>query len=159
VSKQLITKGGVRFIEIDQGGWDMHANVDAATTGLIGQIDQPMARLIEELSADGLLESTLIIWAGEFGRTPNINAGAGRDHYPRCYSAMLAGGGVKGGQAVGKSTKGGEEPDGKGIVVPDFFYSICDACGIDATKVRESADGRPIQVADRGAKPIPGIFG
>ena len=119
-----------------------------------------MGRLIEELAADGLLESTLIIWAGEFGRTPDINAGKGRDHYPRCYNIMMAGGGVKGGTVVGKSNASGHEPaDSKGIVVPDFFYSVSEACGIDPTKIRESADGRPIQVVDRGAKSVPGIFG
>ena len=158
-AKRLITQGGVRFVEIDQGGWDTHANVDKATRGLCNEIDTPFARLVEELAADGLLESTLIIWMGEFGRTPDINAGLGRDHYPHCYSIAMAGGGVKGGQAVGKSNKTGHEPDGKAIVVPDFFYSVCDACGINATKIRESADGRPIQVVDRGAKPVPGIFG
>ena len=159
VAKRLVAKGGVRFVEITQGGWDTHAKCDEATKSLCGQIDQPMARLIEELQSDGLLESTMIIWMGEFGRTPEINAGGGRDHFPRCSSIMMAGGGVKGGQAVGKSNATGAEPDGKGIVIPDFFYTVCDACGIDATHIRDSADGRPIQVADRGAKPIPGIFG
>jgi hypothetical protein len=160
VAKQLVSKGGVRFVEIDQGGWDMHANVDVSMTGMAGQLDQPMGRLIEELAADGLLESTLIIWAGEFGRTPDINAGKGRDHYPRCYNILMAGGGTKGGTVVGKSNASGHEPaDGKGIVVPDFYYSVCEACGIDPTKIRESADGRPIQVVDRGAKTVPGIFG
>lgn len=158
VAKQLVSKGGVRFVEIDQGGWDMHANVDLSAKNLCAQIDQPFARLVEELAAEGLLESTLIMWAGEFGRTPDINAGAGRDHYPRSYSVCLAGGGVKGGQEVGKSSKGGHEPE-VGVSVPDMFYSISEACGIDPTKIRESADGRPIQVVDRGAKAVPGIFG
>ena len=159
VAKRLVAKGGVRFVEITQGGWDTHAKNDESTKSLCNQIDQPMARMIEELQADGLLESTLIIWMGEFGRTPEINPGGGRDHYPRCFSIALAGGGVKGGQAIGKSTAGGHEPDGKAIVIPDFMYSVCDACGIDPTHIRDSADGRPIQVVDRGAKPVPGIFG
>jgi uncharacterized protein (DUF1501 family) len=159
VAKNLVSKGGVRFVEIDRGGWDTHAMNDDATKKNCEDIDAPMARLVEELAADGLLSSTLIIWMGEFGRTPDINANGGRDHYPRCYSVMLAGGGVKGGQAVGKSNPSGHEPEGGGISVPDLFHSICDVCGIDATKVRESADGRPIQVADRGSKSVPGIFG
>lgn len=158
VAKQLVSKGGVRFVEIDRGGWDTHAMNDDATKANCADIDQPMARLVEELAAEGLLSSTLIIWMGEFGRTPDINANAGRDHYPRCFSTMLAGGGVKGGQFVGKSNASGHEPE-VGISIPDMFATICDACGIDATKVRESADGRPIQVADRGAKPVPGVFG
>lgn len=159
VAKQLISKGGVKFVEIDQGGWDTHANNDLNTKNLCNTIDQPFARLVEELAADGLLESTLIIWMGDFGRTPDINGGGGRDHYPRSFSIAMAGGGTKGGQEVGKSNKTGHEPEGNGIVIPDFMYSVCDACGIDATKIRESTDGRPIQVVDRGAKPIPKIFG
>jgi hypothetical protein len=158
VAKQLVSKGGVRFVEIDQGGWDTHAMNDDATRKNCETIDNPMARLIEELAADGLLSSTLILWMGEFGRTPTINANAGRDHYPRCYSVMMAGGGVKGGQSIGKSNPTGHEPETP-VAVPDMFATICEACGIDATKVRESADGRPIQVADRGAKVIPGVFG
>lgn len=158
VAKQLVSKGGVRFVEIDRGGWDTHANNDDATKANCADIDQPMARLIEELAADGLLSTTMVIWMGEFGRTPTINANGGRDHYPRCYSVMLAGGGVKGGQFVGKSNATGHEPE-VGISVPDMFHTLCEGCGIDATKVRESADGRPIQVADRGSKLIPGVFG
>lgn len=159
VAKQLVSKGGVRFVEIDRGGWDTHANNDTATKANCDDIDNPMAKLIEELAYDGLLSTTMVIWMGEFGRTPDINASGGRDHYPRCYSVMLAGGGVKGGQFVGKSNPSGHEPEGSGISVPDMFHTICEACGIDATKVRESADGRPIQVADRGSKLIPGVFG
>jgi hypothetical protein len=159
VAKRLVSQGGVRFVEISQGGWDTHAMNDENTKKLCDTIDRPYARLLEELAADGLLESTLVIWMGEFGRTPDINAGGGRDHYPRCFSICMAGGGTKGGQAVGKSNATGHEPDGKAITIPNFFYSVCDACGIDATKVRDSADGRPIKVTDRGAQPVPGIFG
>ena len=159
VAKQLVTRGGVRFVEIDQGGWDTHEKNDENTKRLCDVIDQPFARLLEELNAEGALSQTMIIWMGEFGRTPNINANAGRDHYPRCFSIAMAGGGVKGAQAVGKSTAGGQEPDGTAITVPNLFYSICEACGIDPKKIRDSADGRPIQVVDRGAKPVEGIFG
>lgn len=158
VAKQLVAKGGVKFVEIDRGGWDNHVNVDEATRKNCEDLDNPMAKMVEELAADGLLSSTLIIWMGEFGRTPDINANAGRDHYPRCYATMLMGGGVKGGQFVGKSNATGHEPE-VGISVPDMFATICEVCGIDSTKVRESADGRPIQVADRGSKPVPGVFG
>ena len=159
VAKKLLTQGGVRFVEIDQGGWDTHAKADENTRNLCNQIDTPFAKLVEELAAEGQLDSTLIIWMGEFGRTPDLNAGAGRDHYPHCFSIAMAGGGIKGGTVVGKSNATGHEPDSKAIVVPDFFYSVCEACGIDPTKIRESADGRPIQVVDRGAKAVPGIFG
>jgi hypothetical protein len=159
IAKNLVSKGGVRFVEIDQGGWDTHNGNDEATKNLCNQIDQPFAQLLEDLATDGLLQSTLVIWMGEFGRTPTINGQGGRDHYPRCFSMALAGGGVKGGQAIGKSNASGHEPDGNAITVPNIFYSVCEAAGIDATKVRDSADGRPIQIVDRGAKPVPGIFG
>jgi hypothetical protein len=160
VAKRLVSQGGVRFVEVTQGGWDTHAMNDENTKKLCESIDKPFARLLEELAADGQLESTLVIWMGEFGRTPDINAGGGRDHYPRSFSICLAGGGTKGAQAVGKSNATGHEPDGgKGITIPNFLYSVCDACGIDATKVRDSADGRPIRVTDRGATAVPGIFG
>jgi hypothetical protein len=159
VAKQLVTKGGVRFVEIGQGGWDTHNKNDEATKKLCDEIDNPFAKLLEDLNAEGALSSTLVIWMGEFGRTPNINKDGGRDHYPRCFSVCLAGGGVKGGQAVGKSTPGGHEPDGTAITVPNMFYSICEAAGIDPTKIRESADGRPIPMVDRGSKPVAGIFG
>ncbi|MEI6234084.1 MAG: DUF1501 domain-containing protein [Planctomycetota bacterium] len=158
IAKQLVSKGGVKFVEIDRGGWDNHAMVDDATRKNCEDLDNPMAKMVEELAAEGLLSSTLIIWMGEFGRTPDLNANAGRDHYPRCYTGMLLGGGVKGGQYVGKSNATGHEPE-VGISVPDMFATICEICGIDSTKVRESSDGRPIQVADRGSKPVPGVFG
>ena len=158
IAKHLIRDGGVRFVEIEQNGWDTHGNNHEATRQLCGSIDTPFAQLLEELAADGLLQSTLVLWMGEFGRTPDINSGGGRDHYPRCFSVCMAGGGVKGGQAVGSSNATGHEPVGEGITVPNLFYTICDACGIDATKVRDSAEGRPIQIVDRDAKPVPGIF-
>jgi hypothetical protein len=158
VAKNLVTKGGVQFVEIDRGGWDNHTDCDAATRKNCSDIDGPISNMVMDLAAEGALNDTLIVWMGEFGRTPKINANAGRDHYPRCYSAMMVGGGVVGGTAIGKSNATGHEPE-VGFSVPDLFATICAACGIDHTKVRDSADGRPITVADKGATVIPGIFG
>lgn len=158
-AKRLISEGGVRFIEIEHSGWDIHSNNTYEVARQCSTFDQPLGRLIEELSAEGLLSKTLIIALGEFGRSPDISGGGGRDHYPKCFSIMLAGGGVKGGQAVGSSNKTGHEPTGSGISVPDFFHSVCAACGIDAAKFRDSNEGRPIRIADRGSKLIEGIFG
>ncbi|HYF47883.1 MAG TPA: DUF1501 domain-containing protein [Planctomycetota bacterium] len=157
VAKRLVTEGNVRFVEINLDGWDLHSDCVNQSKQLCRQVDQPFARLLEELEAEGKLSETLIIWMGEFGRTPDLRSG-GRDHYPNCFSVALAGGGVKGGQAVGKSNKSGHEPDGEGISVPDIFHTVCAACGIDATKFRESSDGRPVRIAERGAKQIPGVF-
>ena len=111
-----------------------------------------------QLAAEGLLSKTLIIAMGEFGRTPEIS-GQGRGHHPKCFSVMLAGGGVQGGQSVGASNKTGHEPLNDGYSVPDLFHTVCAACGIDGAKFRDSNAGRPIRIADRGSKQIPGIFG
>jgi hypothetical protein len=158
VAKRLVSEGGVRFVEIEQDGWDTHSDQGAMATNC-QTIDRPFARMIEELAVDGLLSQTLIVWMGEFGRTPEVNLSGGRDHYSKSFTICLAGGGVKGGQAVGASNKSGHEPEGKGISIPDFFHTVCDACGIDATKAREANDGRPIRIADRGSKAVPGVFG
>ena len=157
VARRLVTEGGVRFVEVQLDGWDTHSSNNSATANLCRAVDAPFARMIEELAAEGKLSETLIIWMGEFGRTPDLS-GDGRDHYPKCFSLCLAGGGVKGGQACGQSDKGGHEPVGEGISIPDFFHTVCEACGIDAAKMRDSADGRPIRIADRGSKIVPGVF-
>jgi hypothetical protein len=157
VAKRLILEGGVRFVELNLDGWDTHGNNNYETKRLCNIVDVPFSRLLEELAAEGKLSETLIIWMGEFGRTPDAR-GDGRDHYPNCFSVCFAGGGVKGGQAVGKSNKTGHEPDGDGIAIADIFHTACEACGIDATKFRESNDGRPVRIAERGSKLIPGVF-
>jgi hypothetical protein len=157
-AKRLISDAGVRFIEIEHSGWDIHSDLYNATAKQCTEFDQPVARLIEELAADGLLSKTLIIAMGEFGRTPDIS-GMGRGHHPQCFSVMLAGGGVQGGQSVGASNKTGHTPDGEGYSVPDLFHTVCAACGIDGAKFRDSNAGRPIRIADRGSKLIPNIFG
>jgi uncharacterized protein (DUF1501 family) len=154
----LISEAGVRFIEIENSGWDIHSDLYNATAKQCTTFDQPVARLIEELAADGLLSKTLIIAMGEFGRSPDIE-GQGRGHHPKCFSVMLAGGGVKGGQSVGASNKTGHEPIEGGYSVPDLFHTVCSACGIDGAKFRDSNAGRPIRIVDRGSKQIPGIFG
>jgi hypothetical protein len=157
VAKRLVTEGGVRFVEVELDGWDTHSD-QGTMANLCSTIDTPFARMIEELAAEGALSQTLIIWMGEFGRTPEVNSSGGRDHYSKAFTIAMAGGGVKGGQAVGATNKSGHEPEGKGISIPDFVHTVCEACGIDATKAREANDGRPIRIADRGSKPVPGVF-
>src|SRR4051794_8115516 len=109
---------------------------------------------MDDLKDRGLLDSTLIVWAGEFGRTPRINAQTGRDHYPNAFSAVLAGGGIRGGQVIGKTSKGGTEVEGRKVSVPDLLATVCLALGIDPTKSHQSNVGRPIPVVDKSAKPI-----
>jgi uncharacterized protein (DUF1501 family) len=98
-----------------------------------------------------MLERTLVIWMGEFGRTPNINPNAGRDHYPRAFSVVLAGGGVRGGQVIGRVDVSGSEVIERPVMVTDLFRSVYYALGIDADFENVSSNGRPIKLVDGGA--------
>jgi uncharacterized protein (DUF1501 family) len=107
-----------------------------------------------DLKDRGLLDSTLIVWMGEFGRTPTINPQNGRDHFPVAWSTVLAGGGIKGGQVLGNTGPSGMQVEERPVAVPDFLATICGALGIDHTKENITEEGRPIPIVDRGAKPI-----
>jgi uncharacterized protein (DUF1501 family) len=107
-----------------------------------------------DLKDRGLLSSTLIVWMGEFGRTPTINGQRGRDHFPNAWSTVLAGGGIKGGTVYGKTSPGGDSVVEKPVNVPNFIATICKALGLDHTKQNMSNVGRPIRIADAGSKPI-----
>jgi uncharacterized protein (DUF1501 family) len=122
--------------------------------GLSGVLDPAWAALMNDLQERGLLDSTLIVWMGEFGRTPRINPGRGRDHWPNSWSTVLAGGGIKGGQAIGKTGADGMAVTERPVTVADFLATVCNALGIDHTKQNNSNVGRPIRLADPSAKPI-----
>ena len=143
---------GVPFVEVSLGGWDTHMdNFDRVKT-LSGQIDSPIAALLEDLKERGLLDSTLVIWMGEFGRTPNINqrgAKPGRDHYPRAWSLAMWGGGMKGGQVVGRTDKEGAAVEDRKVATPDFLATVCELMGIDHTKKNDTPAGRPVQLVDK----------
>ncbi|HET7040602.1 MAG TPA: DUF1501 domain-containing protein, partial [Gemmatimonadales bacterium] len=151
---------GVPFVEVTLGGWDTHQDNFDRVKNLSAQIDTPIAALISDLKDRGLLDSTLIVWMGEFGRTPHINArGAkpGRDHYPRAWSLAMWGGGVKGGRVVGKT-----DPEGAAVVeqkvgTPDFLATVCELMGIDHTKKNETPTGRPVTLVDK-PKPFTGLI-
>jgi len=143
---------GVPFVEVNLGGWDTHQDNFNRVKTLSGQIDSPMAALINDLKDKGRLDSTLIIWMGEFGRTPNINArgnAPGRDHYPRAWSLAMFGGGIKGGAVVGKTDKEGASVSDRPTSAQDFLATVCELMGIDHTKKNETANGRPIQIVDK----------
>jgi uncharacterized protein DUF1501 len=150
LARRLI-ETGVTFVEISHGPWDTHRNNFADTRTRCGEIDQPFAALLADLKNRGLLDSTLVIWTGEFGRTPRINANAGRDHYPRAFTSILAGGGVKGGQVIGATDAGGEAVKDRPVSVNDLLRTACHSLGIDADKQNMSSIGRPIKVVDGGA--------
>jgi uncharacterized protein (DUF1501 family) len=120
-------------------------------------LDAGWAVLMDDLKARGLLDSTLIVWMGEFGRTPKINADNGRDHFPHAWTAVLGGGGVKGGQVVGKTGAGGETIEQRPVSVPELLATVYVALGIDPKKSNQSNVGRPISLVDKGAAPLEDI--
>lgn len=101
-----------------------------------------------------MLDTTLVVWMGEFGRTPRINQNRGRDHWPDSWSAVLAGGGIKGGQAVGKTTKDGMKVEERPTSVPDLLATLCQALGIDHEKTNPSNVNRPIRIVDKAGNPV-----
>ncbi|MDX1947331.1 MAG: DUF1501 domain-containing protein [Pirellulaceae bacterium] len=157
LARRLI-EHGVTFVEVTLGNWDTHQDNFNRTRTLCGQLDQPFAALLADLKDRGMLDSTLVVWTGEFGRTPRINPNSGRDHYPRAFSAALAGGGVKGGQVIGVTDAGGENVKDRPVGVTDFFQTLCHALSIDPTKENMSSIGRPIKIVD-GGEVVKEVFG
>ena len=145
-----LVESGVTFVEVNQEGWDTHDDNFNRVANNNETIDQPMARLVNDLKQRGMLDRTLVIWMGEFGRTPRINARAGRDHYPRAFNVVLAGGGVKGGQVIGETDAGGVEVTARPVTVNDLFRTIYTTLGIDADHENMSRIGRPIKLVDGG---------
>jgi len=125
---------------------------------LIPPVDQGMAALLADLKVRGLLENTLVIWMGEFGRMPRINLTAGRDHFPKVFNVAMAGGGIKGGQVIGASNSDGTEVKNHPVTVPDLMASLCHALKVDPTKETMTDTGRPIKVVD-GGKAVKELFG
>ena len=158
-----LVEAGVPFVNVNdfrqQGqNWDSHAdNFGQNKKYLLPQADRALAALIQDLDERGLLESTLVVATGEFGRTPTINAGAGRDHWPDCYSLVLAGGGINGGQVFGSSDRIGAYPETDPVTPADLAATIFWRFGIDpATEVRDTT-GRPHRIAT--GEPIRRLFG
>jgi hypothetical protein len=157
LARRLI-ESGVTFVEVGLGNWDTHQDNAAGVKRLTEQLDQPYAHLIADLKERGLLDNTLVIWMGEFGRTPRINPRGGRDHYPRAFSVALSGGGVKGGQVIGSTDAGGENVTDRPVTVQDLFQTFYKSLKIDAKLENMSPIGRPIKIVD-GGKPVDEIFG
>ncbi len=160
LARRLVERG-VPFVEVTLGGvnggafgWDTHQDNFNQVKRLSEVLDPAWAALMTDLKERGLLDTTLIVWMGEFGRTPKIERGNGRDHFPAAWSTVLAGGGIKGGQVYGKTSADGTAIEENPVSVPNFIATVCAALGIDATKQNQSNVGRPIRIADAGAKPI-----
>ncbi|MGD9723339.1 MAG: DUF1501 domain-containing protein [Pirellulales bacterium] len=163
LARRLVERG-VPFVEVTHGGdgglgWDTHTDNFQTVKDLCGTLDPAWATLMSELKSRGLLESTLIVWMGEFGRTPKINDNKGRDHYPNAFSAVLAGGGIRTGQVVGRTSDDGMTVADRPVTVPDLLATVFRALGVDPLKQNLSNVARPIRLVDPAAKPITEIVG
>jgi hypothetical protein len=146
-----LVEAGVKFVEVSLDGWDTHQNNFDRTKELLDRVDPAFAMLLKDLSERDLLEETLVLWLGEFGRTPRINENDGRDHHTNGWSAVVAGGGTRGGQIVGGTNEDGSEVVSGAVGVPDLFASLCFALGIDGNEENYSRSGRPIRVVNDGS--------
>jgi uncharacterized protein (DUF1501 family) len=153
LARRLVERG-VPFVEVTLGGWDTHDNNFNQVKSLCQTLDPAWATLMADLKDRGLLDSTLVVWMGEFGRTPVVNPRQGRDHFPNAWSVVLGGGGIRGGQAFGNTGKDGMAPGDRPVAVTDLLSTICHALGIDPSKQNMSNVARPIRIVDLSAKPV-----
>jgi uncharacterized protein (DUF1501 family) len=147
-----LVESGVRFVTLTYGGWDMHNGIKGGMAGQLPAFDQAYASLITDLEKRGLLDSTLVMVSSEFGRTPKINATAGRDHWPKVFSLLLAGGGIKKGLVYGSSDATAAEPEDDALDVDDMAQTVYHCIGILGEKHLMSPGNRPQRIVD-GGKP------
>ncbi len=145
-----LVEAGVRLVSLTYGGWDHHDRIKNAMERQMPDFDQAFASLITDLDERGLLASTLVMVSSEFGRTPKINATDGRDHWPKVFSVVLAGGGIKGGVIHGASDATASEPDRDPVGPADLATTVYDRMGINADKELMAPGGRPIEIVDGG---------
>ena len=160
LSRRLV-EAGVPFVEVTFNGWDDHgvgkAAINMKHRGPI--MDQAMAALVDDLKQRGLLGSTLVVWMGEFGRSPGSgNTPPGEGHHAKAWTAALAGGGIQAGQVIGKVDARGGEPKDRPVNAPDFFATLCQALALDGHKEYETREGRPMSFLKRTATPVAGLI-
>ena len=146
-----LVEAGVKFVEVSLDGWDTHEDNFNKTEGLLRTLDPAFSTLVGDLTDRDLLDKTLVLWLGEFGRTLRINNDEGRDHFPNGWTAVLAGGGVRGGQVIGVTSEDGTQVVDRPVSVPDLFASLCFALGVDPHSENYSRVGRPIPVVNDGS--------
>ena len=149
MSRRLV-EAGVRFVSMTYGGWDHHTNLQAAFKNQMPPFDKAFAALVADLDRRGLLDSTLVMVSSEFGRTPKINKDNGRDHWPKVFSVVLAGGGIKKGQIYGSSDATAAEPNQDPVTVEDLAATVYNQLGIVSDKELMAPGGRPIEIVDGG---------
>jgi Protein of unknown function (DUF1501) len=162
VARRLV-EAGVSAVELSLGGWDTHGqNFQALSQRQLPQLDRAMGTLVKDLVDRGLWNNTVLVWMGEFGRTPRINQNAGRDHWARCWSVVVGGGAIKGGQAFGSTDQDGMAVDQNPVRVGELFATIYRGLGIDPTTQVRDAIGRPFAISSttngRPSHPIAQLF-
>src|SRR3989442_911295 len=164
LARRLVERG-VRFVQLYSGGgpiimqWDAHDDINSNHEKMCGHVDKPIAALLKDLKDRGLLESTLVVWASEFGRTPMSQGGKGRDHNPYGYTMWLAGGGVKGGQAIGATDEFGLNAVSERVSVHDFHATILHLLGLDHEKLTYLHSGRDERLTDVAGRVIEKVMG
>jgi uncharacterized protein (DUF1501 family) len=154
-------EAGVRYVTVTRGfnTWDHHANIfPSLSDTFLPELDNAFSTLVEDLESRGLLQKTLVIATGEFGRTPEINSNLGRDHWANAFSMCIAGAGVPGGQVYGETDENGAYVTKDPVEIPDFCATIYDKLGIDYTKEYVNPLGRPTKLAADGAKPLKYLY-
>jgi hypothetical protein len=150
LARRLVERG-VRFVEVAHGGWDMHNDIADGMEDNGTLLDTALSALLSDLQSRGLLESTMVVLCSEFGRTPKINSRNGRDHHPKVFSTLLAGGPAKGGTIFGASDKDGYDPADKQVTIQDFHSTVGHAMGMDVNQIVMSPSNRPFTIGDKGA--------
>jgi uncharacterized protein (DUF1501 family) len=145
-----LVEAGVTCVEVEMGNWDTHQDNFTRTRALVDQTDPGFAALLSDLRERRLLERTLVIWMGEFGRTPRINANTGRDHWPGAFSIALAGAGIRGGRVIGATDESGARVTQRPVTVPDLFCTFCQALGVNPRREIRTSIGRPMRIVDGG---------
>ena len=146
-----LVEAGVPFVEVDLGGWDNHMGVHPILKETkLPQLDRAMSALVEDLAQRELLKDTVVIWMGEFGRTPRINQNAGRDHFARAWSCVVGGGDIQGGIAVGETSSDGSAVETEPFSSEDLMTTVCRGLGISTDKTFTSKNGRPMKIAGGG---------
>lgn len=153
-----LVEAGVPFVEVNMGGWDLHQNCFNTLDTKLPEMDKAMGALMEDLKQRGLMDDTVVIWMGEFGRTPRINGNSGRDHYARAWSAVVGGGPINGGLAIGETSADGTQVESQPYSSEDLMASVCHALDISLQTTFTSNNGRPMKIAN-GGQVISELFG
>jgi uncharacterized protein (DUF1501 family) len=146
-----LVQANVPFVEVRRGGWDNHNDLWKNVPRQAREVDPAIAQLLRDLKARRLLDTTLVVCMGEFGRTPKINNKGGRDHYPKAFSVLLAGSGIRGGRVIGRTSDDGSEVADRPVSIPDLFQTFCKALKMNAGTELVTPLGRPMKIVDEGS--------